>query len=292
MDISIGNFAIPHIFSYFFVVIAHFFLHNDVGIEYLEDSMKENRKEFILDKLRREKKIKAQDIVQQFNVTMETVRRDLEELEEQGLLRRVYGGAIEGRVYEPEPSYDSRSITRLSEKQAIAKKTVELIDDDETVFIDGGTTALEVARELAHSGKRVVAITNALIVAQALAAGENIKVIILGGVVSKEDQTVTNMLNSYDIGIFNFQKTIMGAASISPSQGVTDYNLDVAILKKYIIDQSDKVIFVADHSKFNKRVRYTVASYHDIDVVVTDNLTSEDDIRICEADGIEVIVAN
>ena len=100
------------------------------------------------------------------------------------------------------------------------------------------------------------------------------------------------MLNSYDIGVFNFQKTIMGAASISPSQGVTDYSLDVTILKKYIIDQSDKVIFVADHSKFNKRVRYTVASYRDIDVIVTDSKTSEDDIRSCQADGIEVIIAD
>ncbi len=254
--------------------------------------MKLERKDYILDTLRKDKKIKAQDIVQRFSVTMETVRRDLEELEGQGLLRRVYGGAIEGRIYEPEPSYDSRSVTRLAEKQAIARKTVEMIEDEEAVFIDGGTTALEVAKELASSGKKVVCVTNALSVAQVLLTSDSIKVIILGGLLNKNDGTVTNMLNSYDIGVFNFQKTIMGAASISPSQGVTDYSLDVTILKKYIIDQSDKVIFVADHSKFNKRVRYTVASYRDIDVIVTDSKTSEDDIRSCQADGIEVIIAD
>ena len=253
--------------------------------------MKSERKDFILDKIRREKKIKAQEIVQEFNVTMETVRRDLEELEEMGLLRRVYGGAIEGRIYEPEPSYDTRTVTRLSEKQAMAKEAVKLIEDEETVFIDGGTTCLEVAKELAKSDKRIVAITNALTVAEVLLTNSNMKVIILGGVLNQGETTVTNILNHNQIDMFNFQKTIMGAASISPSQGVTDYNLDVTILKKEIIESSDKVIFVADHSKFNKRVRYTVASYNEIDVVITDAETSEDDIRILESDGIEVIVA-
>ena len=252
--------------------------------------MKTERRDYILDKIRVEKKIRAQDIVQQFDVTMETVRRDLEELENQGLLRRVYGGAIEGRVYEPEPSYDSRIISRLDEKQAIARKTAALIDDGESIYLDGGTTVLEVARELAESGKTLTVVTNALPVAEALLKGENIEVIILGGVVSKGESVVNRVLDPAIINAFNFQKTIIGVASISPSQGVTDYNLDVSMLKKRLMERSDKVIFVADHSKFNKRVRYTVAEYHDIDVIVTDKKTSPEDIDACKKAGIEVII--
>ena len=252
--------------------------------------MKTERRDYILDKIRIEKKIKAQDIVQQFDVTMETVRRDLEELENQGLLRRVYGGAIEGRVYEPEPSYDSRIISRLDEKQAIARKTAEMIDDGEIIYLDGGTTALEVARELANSDMTLTVVTNALPVAEALLKGNNIEVIILGGVISKGESVANRLMDPATIDVFNFQKTILGAASISPSQGVTDYNLDVSVLKKRIMGRSDKVIFVADHSKFNKRVRYTVADYHDIDVIVTDQKTSPEDIEACKQAGIEVIV--
>ncbi|MBQ6559994.1 MAG: DeoR/GlpR transcriptional regulator [Erysipelotrichaceae bacterium] len=252
--------------------------------------MKTERREYILDKIRIDKKIKAQDIVQQFDVTMETVRRDLEELENQGLLRRVYGGAIEGRIFEPEPSYDSRIISRLDEKQAIAHNTAELINDGEFVYLDGGTTVLEVATELANSGKALTVVTNALPIAEALLHGENIEVIVLGGFVSKGESVINRLQDPTIINVFNFQKTILGAASISPSQGVTDYNLDVSMLKKRIMEKSDKVIFVADHSKFNKRVRYTVADYHDIDVIVTDKKTSPEDIETCKKAGIEVIV--
>ena len=110
--------------------------------------MNEQRKEFILDQLRLNRKVKASSIVKKFNVSMETVRRDLEELEKQGLLRKVYGGATVGRIYETEKPYGDRQIIRAKEKQAIAKATVDLLEDDDTLFLDGGTTLLEIAKEI------------------------------------------------------------------------------------------------------------------------------------------------
>ena len=252
--------------------------------------MKKERKDYILEKINNENKVKASDIVKEFNVTMETVRRDLEEMESQGLLRKVYGGAIKGKVYGPEPSYSTRMISRLEEKRAIAEVTCQLISEKEIVYIDGGTTTFEVAKKISENNPEIVAITNSLPVAEVLNAASNIQVVFLGGTLTKDDMVVTDVLNSNLIDIFHFHTTILGAASISKSQGVTDFTLSVTALKRKIIEKSEKVIIVADHSKFNDMIQYVVAKYDEIDYLITDKETSKEDIEICERAGINVLV--
>lgn len=252
--------------------------------------MKKNRKEYILEKINSENKVKASDIVKEFNVSMETVRRDLEELENEGLLRKVYGGAIKGKIYGPEPSYSTRMISKLNEKKAIAEKAAELVSSKEIVYIDGGTTAFEVAKKISENNPEIVVVTNSLPVAEVLNSATNIKVVFLGGTLTKDDMVVTDVLNSDQISLFHFHTSILGTASISKNQGVTDFNLSVAILKRRIIEKSEKLIIVADHSKFNDMIQYVVAKYNEIDYLVTDNKTNIEDINICKQAGINVLI--
>lgn len=253
--------------------------------------MKQERKNYILEKIRTDKKVNASDVVKEFNVTMETVRRDLEDLENHGLLRRIYGGAVEGKIYDVEPSYDSRMVTNLDAKKKLAVLVCDLIKPNETIFIDGGTTLLEVANELVRRNIEISVVTNALQIAITLSKASNIKIVMLGGFVSDADQFITKLLNPSDINVFNFDKSILGVASINRAQGVTDYNLDVSIIKREMIKRSRQHIFVADSSKFGKFVKYTVADFGQIDYLITDSNISKKDLETCKNANIKLLIA-
>ena len=254
--------------------------------------MNEQRKEFILDQLRLNRKVKASTIVKEFNVSMETVRRDLEELEKQGLLRKVYGGATVGRIYEAEKPYNDRQVIRLKEKQAIAKATVDLLEDNDTLFLDGGSTLLEIAKEIHRRNLKITVVTGTIPIAQVINKSDNATVIMLGGVLTKDEEISSGVLCEEYLKIFHTHKAIIGVASITESNGVTDYDMQMTIIKRKMIDRSDTSIFVADHSKFNKSVVYTVAELDEVDVLVTDSKTDPKDIEMCRKHDINVIIAD
>lgn len=254
--------------------------------------MTQQRRDYILDVLNSDKKIRTSDIVKHFNVTMETVRRDLKQLEDEGLLRRIYGGAIPGRIYEPEPSYDSRQITRLNEKISIAKKTIELLDINDTVFLDGGTTLLQVAKEIVKSKLNLTIITPAISIAEEVIKNKNCQVILLGGIVQGGETLVTGFLCNDNIQMFRAQKCIIGAAGITKKGGVTDYNMEVSFTKRKMISQSDNCIVASDSSKFGKEAMFQVSALIDVNAIVTDNKISDKDRFMCTDNGIDVILAD
>lgn len=253
--------------------------------------MNEQRKEFILEQLRVNRKVKASTIVKKFNVSMETVRRDLEELENLGYLRKVYGGATVGRIYEPEQPYTDRQVIRSKEKKAIAKAAVDLINDGDVVFLDGGTTILEIAKEIHKRNLKITIITISLHVAEIINRCANTEVIFLGGLLHKEEDITSGVMCLNNLKIFHAQKAIIGVASITESNGITDYSFDATMIKRQMIDQSDTSIFVADYSKFNKGVIYTVAELDDVDIIITASNTCDADIQMCQNHGIDVIIA-
>src|SRR5690606_10861785 len=127
----------------------------------------QERHKKIMEILKANQIVKVADLCSRFDVSIETVRRDLEHLEIEGKLKRVYGGAILNQKSSAEPSYHSRYIKNAEEKQIIGKRTSELISDGETLIIDLGTTTLEVARHLKNK-KKLTVITNCISIAQEL----------------------------------------------------------------------------------------------------------------------------
>lgn len=253
--------------------------------------IQQERKTFILEMLDRDGKVKAADVSEKFGVSMETVRRDLEELESGGCLRRVYGGAVVGTVYDTEQPYDSRQVIWLAEKQAIARKTVELLENGETVFLDGGTTLLEVAKQIRNSRKSLTVITNAVPVAVEIVKNENCTVILLGGIITKGETLTTGFLCDDNLAMFHAHKIIIGAAGISKSHGVSDYTMGVTFTKRKMIQKADTVICVSDSSKFGKSVLNSVVDLEDVDILVTDWKAEDAQIRDCVQAGTWVIRA-
>ncbi|MEM1483890.1 DeoR/GlpR family DNA-binding transcription regulator [Oscillospiraceae bacterium PP1C4] len=248
------------------------------------------RRSQIVDEITEERMVKVSDLVQKYNVSIETIRRDLEYLEKNGYLKRVYGGAVLDRSYGQEPAYEHREVINYQEKQAIAAKTAELIDDGDTVFIDVGTTTLEVAHCLGMK-KNLTVITNASLIAHSLLDNDTCRTILLGGEMRRGELSVSGFLCDANIKYFHANKAIIGVGGITIDNGITDYHIEEANSRRMMIDRVEKVIAVADYSKFGVTAMNSVCGINRIHSVVTDWSTPSKMVAEYRAAGLHVIVA-
>ena len=252
--------------------------------------MLHDRRAKIVQMITSERMVKVNDLIKTFNVSIETIRRDLKYLEDSGYIRRVYGGAVVKSMYGLEPDYSSREIKNYNEKVAIGRKTVDLVDDGDTIAIDIGTTTLEFARAL-KGNKKVTVITNAILIAAALADDDNIRVIMLGGNVRKGDLSTSGFLSENDISLFNVDKIFLGIGGITIDEGITDYHIEESNLRRHILKKTHIVIGLADFSKFGVIAMNKVCDIEKINFLVTDDKTDKLMISKIRTLGIKVLIA-
>ncbi len=229
----------------------------------------QERYQIILDILNKNRVVKVQKLMSLFNVSIETVRRDLDHLESRGFLRKVYGGAVIYKKLADEPSYSVREVAHMEEKRQIGIKTAELIEDGETLIIDLGTTTLEVAKNLKEK-RNLTVITNAINIAVELVNVKDFKVFLSGGRLRYGDLSCSGLLTGNFLRQFNVDKAIIGVGGITLQDGVSDYHVEEAGTRKLMIEQSNQVIAVTDYSKFGVKALAKVCDLEEIDVLVTD----------------------
>jgi DeoR/GlpR family transcriptional regulator of sugar metabolism len=233
-------------------------------------SLQHERRNEIVKKIQQDNVLRVSDLVKEYTVSIETIRRDLKYLEEKGCLDRVYGGAILHGFYAEEAGLAHREVTNYREKQAIGKKAAEFIDDGDTLFIDLGTTTMETARQL-RSKKNLTIITNALLIAQELINNSSdCRVIVLGGELRREEFSVFGTITTTNIENFYAAKVILGIGGISPKTGITDYNFGEALTRRMMIERAGMVIGVADYSKFGVTAMNSICPVEKLDILVTD----------------------
>ena len=250
--------------------------------------MKLKRKDTILQLLAENRIMKAGEFAELFQVSMETIRRDLNELEDMKLIRRVHGGAMLYTEYGNEPDYTYRTSENYSEKMAIAKKAAELVNDGDSIIIDLGTTTLELARFLKEK-KDLTIFTNSLKIAYELMAEEDITVILLGGKVRHGEGTTSGYWAEEMISEFFVDKLFMGVGAITSSDGIMDYHMEEANFRRHCIKQAKQVIALADYSKFGIKALNQVCKAEAIDYVVTDEKADKKIVKELKTLGIQVI---
>lgn len=233
--------------------------------------------------------VKVTELMKEFGVSIETVRRDLEFLEEKGYLKRVYGGAIPNSPKGIEPEYSSREVSNLAEKTAIAEKVLELVEDRDTIAIDLGTTTLEVAKKLLAK-KGLTILTNSMPIATELIANESFKIYMLGGQLRNREFATSGLLTVEFLSHFRVDKAIIGAGGITLKNGITDYHFEEASVRKKMIDIAEKVITVADYSKFGISAFTQVCELNEVDVIVTDWNVSQKTLQELRTEKTQVIV--
>lgn len=218
-------------------------------------------------------RVSVERIVQDLEVSRETVRRDLLELEGTGDLRRVHGGAvITGPA--PEPPLAVRLVARQKEKRAIAKAAVALLQPGQTVFLDSGSTTAALAEQIATlSGMTII--TNSLIIALKLAgadegrASRNV-VRLLGGEIDVKTQATHGETTLEDIGRFQADVALLSPVALHPKHGAMSFEHHEAAVARAMAAQAQQLMILADHSKIGPASRVTYARNADIDIVVTD----------------------
>jgi len=200
------------------------------------------RRREILAEVRKTSAVSAEDLALRFGVSVETIRRDLRNMRDRGLLERVYGGALP--VQSTEGSFAARSTKHLDRKQAIARLAATLVKPDDTIVIDVGTTALEVARALPADFRGRV-LTNSVPVAMELSGTENIELLLSGGQVRNGDAACYGRRTDDFFEEFYADKAFLGSGGVHAEAGLTDYHPHEVATRRVIIAHASKLGTVA-----------------------------------------------
>ncbi|MBQ4001210.1 MAG: DeoR/GlpR transcriptional regulator [Lachnospiraceae bacterium] len=252
-----------------------------------------DRREQILTLLKKDGSVKVVDLVKRFGVSIETIRRDLEALEEEGFLRRVYGGAVRESRRSEETLLQERMVQNAAEKERIGKAAAAFVQDGDVIGIDVGTTTLEMARALLQRDLRIIVITNSIQIAATLSASEKIEVILIGGRVRHGELSVGgHMLTEANMRLFQTDKLFLGVGGITDKFGITDFREEETAFRRIGIERTKEVYALADHSKFGVTAMYHVCDADRIHTVVTDAGTGRDMISALRMKGAQVVIAD
>lgn len=254
----------------------------------------DERKNDILAQLEQDNKVYVTELGQKFNVSEVTIRKDLKELEERGLLKRVHGGAERirhGRVA-VESTYSELIEQHIDEKLAIGKKALEVVESGDALLFDGSTTTLQLAKELAASQTTgLTIITPSLEIARTLCVRDDFQVIITGGIIRPSLATCMGPIATDTLHGLHADKGFIGLNGIDATVGLTTQNLLECEIKRTIIESSTRSFVLADSSKFNNVALGVIAPVNAVDFVITDENAPSSLVGRLEEQGIEVIVA-
>ncbi len=222
----------------------------------------------ILDIARREGKVTVEDLANRFGVTLQTIRRDLTELDQAGQLDRVHGGAIipSGTT---NLRYEDRRGMLSEEKAAIARACAADIPDDCSIFLNIGTSTEAVAAELIHH-RNLLVVTNNMNVAQLLARAPGVEVIVTGGSLRPSDGGLIGALTVETIRKFKFDHAVIGCSALDADGDLLDFDIQEVGVSQTILAQSRRCLLVADHWKFRRSAPARIASLADLDGFYTD----------------------
>lgn len=245
----------------------------------------DRRHELILRALRSDGPTSVTALAEKIGASQATIRRDLVQLEEEGLLKRVYGGAVP-IVGEDDPFADVAAV-RTEAKDALAAWCAETVKDGETVLLDIGTTAHRVARHL--HGRALTVITSNLAVYEELQDDKDVQLILLGGVVRRDYRSLVGFLTEDNLRQIRADRLFLGTSGVRPDGQVLDTTAVEVPVKRAMIAASDQVVLLADAGKFPGSGMARVCGPDDLDVVVTNAPADERTRTSLSEAGVEVV---
>lgn len=265
----------------------------------IERIFREERLRLIYQIIKDKKKVFVPDLAQQFNISESSIRLDLAELESRNLITRTHGGAI---LHNPLSSdiiinldvINNRVTQMQQEKDAIGCKTASLIEDGDTIMIDGGSTTKMIAKYLTNK-RNLTIITNSIILIPELISNPNINLYVLGGLANKEHWDMVGDITNNSVKQFHPKKTILGIDGITLENGLTAVLLSVpsiSSVKIKMIEAGDQIIIVSDHTKIGRMCLMHVAPLEAMDILVTDSGADEKYIEKIRQRGPSVIIAD
>lgn len=227
------------------------------------------RRNHIIDILQKDKRVVVNKLSDLFHVTEETIRRDLEKLEKEGIAKKTYGGAILNESVYVDLPYTIRKKTNVVNKKYIADIACSLIKDGDHIMLDNSSTAVYISENLKHK-KNLTIITNSIEILLELSDVAGWKVLSTGGILKEGALALVGYQAEKMISTYHVDKAIVSCKGVDMKKGITDSNESDAHIKKLMLDSANQKILAVDSSKFDKISFTKIVDLSDIDYIVTD----------------------
>ncbi|MBC7567150.1 MAG: DeoR/GlpR transcriptional regulator [Pedobacter sp.] len=247
--------------------------------------LKKERHDFIMRQINLHNRVLSSDLVQMLNVSEDTVRRDLQELYENSQLFKVHGGAL-SKSYQS--SFDDTSVYAKEAKITIAKKAIGLIKDGMVILTGGGTTLIELAKQLPQT-LHATFFTISPFVAIELAKYPNIEVILIGGLFSKNSQVTYGGHVITQLADIRADLCLLGTSALHPLEGLTDTDWEINQLKKAMLAASKKTAILCISEKLNIALRLKVSGLENINYLVTELLREDPKMEEYHLKSLEIL---
>jgi DeoR family transcriptional regulator, fructose operon transcriptional repressor len=248
------------------------------------------RQQEILRRARKIGRVDVASLAEDLAVTTETVRRDLDRLERQGLVRRVHGGALPVERLRLEPEVAARASAMAAEKDRIAKAALEQLPHASSILIDAGTTTARLAEHLPED-RELTVVTNSLPIALSLAARPHLTVLTIGGRLRSRTLALVDRWALRDLAELRVDVAFVATNGLSLAGGLTTPDLAEAAVKEAMVNAGRRVVLLADHTKVGDDQFCRFAEISDVDVLVTDTGLDEETAAEFTAAGLEVVRA-
>ena len=229
----------------------------------------EERRRLVEARLRSEKRVSVSELSRTFGVSEETIRRDLERLEKDGIARRAYGGALLSEDEHSETPYDIRKRSEVGAKASIARAAASLIHDGEYIMLDESSTSFFVATELKQLSDLTV-ITNSIEIVSCLSGTPGFTVMCTGGVKRPSAPSFAGYIAESMVRSYHADKAIISCDSLDIDAGFTDRHEDTALIKRAMMASAKQVILAADHSKFDRVAFAGIGGLSSLSCLITD----------------------
>lgn len=250
----------------------------------MEQALLNSRQQQIVEILNEEGEVKINSLGVRFAVTEMTIRRDLEKLEQLGRARRTFGGAI---LVDKDIALRERVDLMKEEKVRIGKKAAEFVLPGESIFIDAGTTTVQMARFL-KPGLDITVVTNALNVAGEL-QDRGINTIVIGGNLIETTFSLTGPIAVTALSGMAFDRVFLGATGCTAEHGFSNSNTHEAEIKRIAIKQAGETNVLLDHTKFGTKVLVSFASLNQVQRIFSDRLPDQELMTDCEKNGVAIV---
>ena len=270
--------------------------------------LSEQRYEQISGLLESEGSVKTSTLCSLLSASRETIRRDLETMEAQGLLRRIRGGAMKLEPSKTDSqmpgvpvqekneslqyaSFDKRQKQHFLNKEKVARKAAEYISEGQAIALDSGTTALELARVIKHRFHSLTVVTNSLPVAAELADAEGITLVLTGGIYNSDEKAFTSDLATLIFSRINIDILFLTTCGISVERGITYQRVDEIIVQDRMMEASGKTIVIADSSKIGVNSLVKMCGIDRISMIITDSNAPAEQTKALEQAGVQVVIS-
>lgn len=247
------------------------------------------RHQFIINRIQKDQYINVVELCKELKVSSVTIRKDLKLLEDKNLLYRTHGGATVSNPYAVDRPVNEKEKMQSAEKNKIGTAAAKLLKDNDSIVVASGTTLLYFVKNI-PTGLNLTVVTSSLNIAMDLMREPNIEVIQLGGILRKSSSSVTGTYAEQVLQDFYFNTLFLGVDGIDLEHGLTTTNAMEAHLNRKMIGVSQKVVVLADSTKFGKRGFGKICGFDDVDHIITDKGVSQQILNHLEGLGVTVTI--